>query len=369
MSLCETLMVDPARAAELRATSHFARQRPMSESNIIRLQAEMKQGRFVEGTPVYMGVLPDKSMLILNGNHTLEAVSRCGRPIELTFIYKDIADETEAAAIYSRFDLQKSRSWRDSWRAFGKEDMLHESTKWTAAFSAAIGFIAERGKVARNDNETELSRIQAIRSRDVRLQVMEDIHDSAEQYVLAVDKSTEPKLFTRATVMAVGIEIFRFRGSEGYEFFSTLAADDGLRVGQPQKAVLQYLRDNHAGGAVNREKQARAVAVGWGYFLSGKSLTYKELLRKIAQMKDLRIEGTAWTRPDFDPIKDLFPNLFTAANYDLPETAEPQAQSEKPKRQRRMQRGVNAATNQAVTIFDEDFTPPEREALHEDAAD
>lgn len=366
MSTCETRVVDPEYAKFLRRTANFALQRPMSESNTLRLEAEMKAGRFVPGTPIYFGVLPDKSLLALNGNHTLDAIVRSERPIELTLIFQDIETVADAAAIYSRFDLHKRRSWRDSLRAYDKESMLGDSTAWTAAFSAALGFLFEKFRVARNDNERELARIQAIQSRDVRVHAMEDAYAAADQYVKAVgEHATDPKLYRRASVMGVAIEIFRYQAAQGAKFFSSLAADDGLRQGDPQRALLRYLREHGAAGAVAREAQARAVALAWNAFFTNRKLE----IVKPGAMGEFRIEGTPWTDKEFDPLRAYLPELFLAAK-----TAEPAAAmdgaadaepmllpaekpaAEKPakaSRRRRIQGGVDHNL-QPVAIYDRD---------------
>lgn len=345
MSECTTKVVDGDLAKHLRETANFSLQRPMSESNTLRLEAEMRAGRFVQGTPIYFGVLPNKSLLALNGNHTLDAIARCGRPIELTFIYQDVEDEAEAAAIYSRLDLHKQRSWRDALRAYNAETMLADSTVWTSRFAAALGFMFERFRVARDDKEREVARIQALRSRDIRLQAMEDAFTAADQYVKAVScgPKTALKIFRRAPVMAVALETFRYRAAQAHEFWSTIAADDGLRAGQPQKALLRYLTEHPALGAVGRENQAKAVAIAWNAFIKGKSLD----TIKPASMTVFRIEGTPWTDKDFDPLRAYLKDLFA----ERPAEELPLGEPDTIRTGRKIQTGMTH-DRERVTIFD-----------------
>lgn len=351
---CEIVWLDHVEARRLRDTANFDLQRPMSPSNVLRLRAEMKAGRFVPGTALYFGVLPDKSMLALNGNHTLEArAGYVGDSIPLTFVYKDVHDVTEAAAYYSRLDLQKTRSRRDSLRAFDEEKMLGESTAWTAALASALQFIFQRFRISRSDNENELARIQALRSPDVRLHAMHDALSAATRYVEAVHDAVDPKIWRRAPVMAVGIEAFRYRATDAYKFFSTMSKDDGLRTGEPQKAVLKWLRDHQVSGGFYRELQAQTVRIGWNAFLSGRTL---ERISPRAN-DDFKLDGTPWVQKDFDAIRHYLPDLFIEAQNQAGEyhgdviLADP-----KPKRRRgrHIQHGVDARTNRAVTIFDYD---------------
>jgi hypothetical protein len=71
--------VDAEYARHLRQSCNFDRQRALIDLNTRRLAVEMDNGRFIPGTTVYFAVLPDGSMLILNGNHTLEAIIASGK--------------------------------------------------------------------------------------------------------------------------------------------------------------------------------------------------------------------------------------------------------------------------------------------------
>lgn len=337
MSTCETLMVSPEMAANLRKSADFELQRPMSAVNVARLRAEMDANRFVPGTPVYFAVLPDKSMLALNGQHTLEAISRGKGLVELTFIYQDVKTSAEAGAIYARLDLHKIRSWRDSLRAYGAEDMLADSTTWTAAYAAAIGQIFMLFEnSARKDRSENLIYLQATRSRDLRVKVMREFQPHADLYVSAVGGLSGRKhFFKRAAIFGVGLEIMRYQPSAGTEFFTDLANDDGLRVGDPARALLRMLRDSSkTGAAAERDLQARAVAVAWNAFFEKRRLE----IVKPHTLHEMRLSGTPWGKEDFDPIDAYLPELR-------------KQQEEKPSlRARKIQTGVGAK-GESVTIF------------------
>jgi hypothetical protein len=89
----ELVLVTPDEARLLRDTCNFARQRAIRIDNVNRLLSEAQRGVFVPGTPVFICVLPDGSMRIVNGNHTLEMVASLGHPVPLTLIYAKVKDE------------------------------------------------------------------------------------------------------------------------------------------------------------------------------------------------------------------------------------------------------------------------------------
>lgn len=350
MSACVTETFDAAQADLILRTAHYELQRNKSESTILRYMGEMRAGRFIQGTSVHIAVLPDQSGKLVDGYHRLEATKRSGVPTEFTRVSHDVQNETEVAELYSRFDQHKPRSWNDALRAYRAGDMLCDNKKWTSMYAAALGFLFERFKVARTDKENELARIQALRSRDVRVQAMNESLIPATHYVQAIGASADIRYYQRATVMAVGIEIFRYDAPHAHQFFSTLAADSGLVVGQPQRALLRYLREHHASGAVAREAQAKAVAIAWNAFAANDFKGRELTSIKPESMKQFRIVGTPWVEKDFDPIRRYLPDLFRQSELPL---AEPEAeQPAKPRRGRRMVSGVNAATMEPVTIFE-----------------
>lgn len=302
----------PKQAKVLRQTANFELQRPLSENNIIRLQAEMEADRFVSGTPIYFAVLPDQTLLALNGNHTLEALGRIQRGIELTMIYQNVKSLAEAAAIYSRFDLQRMRSQRDSLRAHGQEAMLADSPTWTAAFAAAVGLIMNKftdtSEGGSKDRKFDLVEVQVRRSRDIRLRLMQDALGAANLYAAAIGSNLRGRhLFKRAAVMGVGIEIMRYQPSAGTEFFSTAAADDGLKAGDPQRALLHYLRDHHSAGASMRKLLSRSVSLAWNAFFEGRRLGFV----RAGDGGEFRLAGTPW-KEGFDPITEYLPDLRSA---------------------------------------------------------
>ena len=105
--VCQPTLVGPDHANQMRSTMYFERQRDMNEANIARLVHEMEMGRFIPGTQVYIAVLPGGKMLLLNGNHTLQAIIRCRLPQLLDLAYKQVPNMDAAGRIYAVFDLHK----------------------------------------------------------------------------------------------------------------------------------------------------------------------------------------------------------------------------------------------------------------------
>ena len=57
-------------ARTMRQDWAFPHQRAISPRNVARLVNEMKNGWFVQGTPLFVCITPDSKLYMVNGNHT-----------------------------------------------------------------------------------------------------------------------------------------------------------------------------------------------------------------------------------------------------------------------------------------------------------
>lgn len=259
------VMVTPDYARHLRDTAHFERQRKISQINVRRLATEIIQGRFIPGLQIYICVLPDGSEHIVNGNHTLEAVyatldtiAETGIPQLLTLTRAHVADLDEAGRIYAVFDLQKTRSWGDSVKAVG----VGSDVPNTMYVLAAIGVI-RRGffhnwKYGGRERLTEIA-------------MLEEYRNVAEMFDHCIKGAPHhnARMLKRAAIMAVVLETLRYQPSLAVEFWSAVAQDEGLTKGRPERALLNWMRNNKAGGSEGRRLQSAAAAAAWNAAFRG----------------------------------------------------------------------------------------------------
>lgn len=275
-------VMTPKRARELRDTAHFERQRKISKANIDRLATEMRAGRFIPGTQIYIVVLPDGTQLIMNGNHTLEATAASGIPQIVTLTYKRVRDVEEAGRIYAVFDIHKARSWVDSLRATGQENAV----EMASYVLAAIGVIDT--KFAHDSAKFSAG------SRLERLDRMEEYKESAAMLssLMAGAPNNSAKLVRRAAVMAVALETIRYQPSAGAEFWYRLVQDNGLSAGMPERALLSWLRNFRGGtGQGARRDTCRACAAAWNAAFKSEPRDYV----KPNAMGSFFLLGTPWS--------------------------------------------------------------------------
>lgn len=278
----EVLLVTPEQAKNLRSACAFERQRTLRPNNTARLRIEMDEGRFIPGTPIFMCVLPDKSMRIANGNHTLEAVAEHGSPVLLSFIYLMVPDLDTVASVYATFDLQLVRSWTDSLKAVGLDDAV----KMAGKVAPAVGVIMSGFKYNPDD-------VRANKSRGARFRVMKEYRAAAEVISAALTETpmAHQRFATRAGVLAVALETARYQPSMAYEFWHGFAEDSGLLATDPRKVLLRYLRNNPVrGGSNTRNLQSKAAAIAWNAHFDGRSIEYV----KPGAVGQFRLAGTPW---------------------------------------------------------------------------
>ena len=262
----EVLRVSPETARTWRATKHFDRQRTLSPDNIARLSHEMQKKRFVPGTQIYICAFPDGEEVIINGNHTLEAICHCGIPQLLTVTTHSVADIDEAGLIYAVFDNHKKRSLADSMTAAG----IGRDPKTTRVFGAGVaciicGFRHSGGVRA-------ISHVDIIEEMDKYTGAIEDF----EELTASCTKECVSFL-RRAPSLALCLETLKYQPAVAKDFWGTLAKDSGLCEGMPEHALLRYFRNNAS--SQNRTYWARASASAWNAKFKG------------AQITQLRVEG------------------------------------------------------------------------------
>lgn len=282
----EARWIHPREAAHIRLNSQYERQRDINELNRKRIDIEMTAGRFIPGTPIFFGVLPDRTMRLLNGNHTLEAIISSGKAQLLTLIYCQVSDISECDRIYSTFDIHKQRSWLDALRAVGADKEIAMPTK----VMPAVGLIMHRFVPSHRN-------VEAAHSRAARFLAMRHYKEAAALYHAALAGAPSPHRnpLLRSGVVAVALETLRYQPARAAEFWEGLAHDDGLEQGDPRKALLRFCLTHRAVGGQSATDFSRGSMQAWNAWWRSRSL----MVIAPSRITTILIRGTPWgTRRD-----------------------------------------------------------------------
>ena len=243
----------------------------------------MKIGRFRPGTQIFFAVLPDGREWVLNGHHTLTALARGAPPQRLCIFRKPVASEEEAAVIYSTFDDMKKRTVGDTIRAHGNPVPEGYASATGAAIRTIMVDFFQQGTAGR----------ALITKEDVVDSMMNEFGDAVQAYVGIVSniKGETRKFLKSASMASVAIYTLRYQPERALSFWTSFAKDDGLVYGQPEKALLTYLRNLRATGD-GRKEMCSASAIAWNKTYKGLSVDHI----KATALKNFCIFGTPLER-------------------------------------------------------------------------
>jgi hypothetical protein len=273
-------LVTPELAKKLRVTCPFERQRPINQDHVKRLAVEMSLGWFLAGTPVWFCKLPDGQRMIVNGNHTLEAIASGQVSVPLTFITQTVKDVEEAAQSYICFDIQRSRTWMQAAQGVG----LDQTTPMLAPALSAMSHIMADFK------DVQYGQAATVKSRRARFDEMTK-YQSALAHLSTLFQGTpdaNQRVVKRAATFAIAMVTMQAQPSTAENFWGELLKDDGLRVGDPRHTLLRYLSTKTA--RVAQRDLLIGTALAWNAFYEDRPMA----AIKPGQARQFRIAGTSW---------------------------------------------------------------------------
>lgn len=262
------VLVTPSIANEILDKHNYPKQRPLNKSWTAVLAMAMKNGSFREYTSINFAIKNGEPILI-NGQHTLNAVLLSGKQIWLSFNFCGVHDDTEVEVMYSTFDIGRKRSARDTMGAIGEELSLHKKERDSLATAVTFINLGFRPISSRDSPE----RLLASRDFEFKKKLMREWGDEASMYFKCIadaPKFNKEPLY-RAFVVAVGLLTIREQPEKAIDFWRGGSLDDGLRIGDPRKALMNWLKTNTAGKSPYL--QHRAAIACWNAWVDGRQLS------------------------------------------------------------------------------------------------
>lgn len=300
------VFVTPAMAEWWLNEYRYEFQRRLTASVVDQWVKIIQRGDFMQDKEIKV-VLYDKHRYLVNGQHRLNAVvkSGVGQYFNVTTVTVDTPEDL--AAIYNTDDMNKPRSFDDVVRTRQLPELTGLTRSQLIKVQPCVSFIANgfirKGTTNRQDYHL------------IADEIVKTYALPAESYFDAVnDGSSKRYSLTRTSVLSVGIMTFlqsakRIPGGEQsvIDFWRGLAADDGLRRGDPRKVALEHIvttqmpagtSGQHGKETVSAEYQARYVANCFNKWVEGK--TYSDVRGKPSTnihdpFAPIKIAGTDFT--------------------------------------------------------------------------
>jgi len=243
------MKVDSVTAEYWLANFNYCHQRSIRTYHVQNLADEIKHGRFREKTQINFCRLNDRFFLT-NGQHTLSAIVRSGLPCLLHVVVLEVSNMDEVADDFSRHDTHLTRQLSTAMVAHE----IHEEfcvTKTELNWISAAAFLYEYmiGKTAMKSSTqmTNDAKISIVRKHGA-------LGSSALRTMVHVNADRRRHL-VRKTTLACAMIVYNSSPDLCREFFGVISEDDGLRVGDPRKTLLEYLRETNTGATGIRESR------------------------------------------------------------------------------------------------------------------
>jgi hypothetical protein len=272
----------------------YKNQRPTNQKHVEYLANAMNEGVFDPTSLISFAVLKDSGTLFLiDGQHTLKAICTSAIPQKLLVSHYTVNSDIEIARLYSHFNIGKARTFYDSVRAYGVTERFGLTNTQINQTAAAI-----RYQLAGFPR----TRINKKYQHEYMIQKVEDWLDPALVFFNTIDGSSPmiKRRISSAPSLAVCLNIVKYCPKKGPEFVN-LAHDDGLKKGDPRKALLNYIQQVIQGGGsasgLRPQTQghiARATAKCWGKFFDGLTLN-RIRINNLDAGKNIVIKGTPYT--------------------------------------------------------------------------
>lgn len=276
--------VSPELAQRILAEARYDGQRPIRSHHVALLADFMRRKRWTPGSQICFGSLNGRLSLV-NGQHRMMAVIESGETIEFQVLIVPVSTGEELAALYYRFDVaQRQRSLAEVLNPTGIADSHGLSKSMMKSVYGAVGLITNHFQRPNYQQDP----IKA-RSIDARLDAARSWWPFGAEYEKLVNEApaeTKKRLLNQG-IVSVALVTLKYQPEKARPFWSGVAADDGLRRGDPRHTFLSDLRSRLFNqGTI--EGSVRAPSVAWNAWYEGRQIK----IIKVYADQPVRILGT-----------------------------------------------------------------------------
>lgn len=273
----DTVRLAPAMARAILDSCNWQGQRPINPHRVERTRRWIEQGQWIGATSIIeFAMTPDQRVYLVNGQHRLTACLLTGQSIEVRLNIVPCDDMAAVRQLYACHDRDDGRRTKgEVLDAIGIAESIGISRAGARALYDALGFL-------RNGMEPPGNAAAAADARDADSRHAQ-MHDWAREAghwegIVAAAPAPVQRSLRRAGLTAVALYTLRHCAAKAQVFWRGVAEDDGLRRGDPRKALLIDLasRALNAGGARLTVLQPAAAWNAWHARRELRSLRIRE---------------------------------------------------------------------------------------------
>lgn len=293
----DIVTVNREHAEHLLASYPYERQRHVNPTVVDFYATMMAENKWIPGSEIEIAYAPngDGTMHghLVNGQHRLRAVVKSGQPVRFVIKHIACADDNEVALVYGTIDTQRRRGISDYFRALALSDEL-------GLVSSDIGRMSSAVTVIEN-NFTRLHGYSIENSRRLELiRLYSEVGHKFLALIVGAPASMRRGL-RQASVLSLGLvtldeSVRVFGESKVEQFWTGLAFDDGLVIGDPRKTAYRHLAEITNSGTAKRtriapEYTSRYVANCFNAWTENREL---KTTRVADASLPIQINGTHW---------------------------------------------------------------------------
>lgn len=275
--------IDAALAARILEEACYERQRPLRTDQLKLLASKMTRRVFHPSSTISFGLLKGRLYLI-NGQHRMSAVAETGLAQSFHVAVEPVETEAALHALYWTYDRGvANRSPHDVLTAAGVAEKVGLTRTMASATYNAMPLIINRFQRPRYQTDPVGARCD-----DARLKAAAQWWGVASQYEALASNAYGPLLrkLKNPQVVAVALVTLRYQPEKAAAFWEGIAKNDGLRLGDARKALVDTLMgDSHNGSAM---RLAGLTSVAWNKWFAGDGV---RILRFFSE-SHIRIAGT-----------------------------------------------------------------------------
>lgn len=283
--------VTPEMAQTWLTQNRYQYQRNVRPRQVAYLAEEMLRNKFKQETVIEFAIVNGNTWLT-DGQHRLSAIVMSQIPQRFVILKKHAASEDSVAEDYIRTDQNILRTVAESYKTLGLEDEFGLTPTQLNYYGVAVAFVFQKFSGS----------LQKMHPDD-RLRMMREYNEPFGDYLEAIAGCRREirGRMERAATASVAIVTYRYSANvfsrdKVDEFWNGIAMDDGLRSGDPRKAVVRHLLEYNMSGSVRSGQKkttsaafsSRYIATCFNAFIVGKELNYA----KPDQSQPMMIQGS-----------------------------------------------------------------------------
>jgi hypothetical protein len=285
------LVVNPDRAREWLLDCHYPGQRRLTDTRVRLYQQEMASGLW-RLSELRFARLPDGRAFLLNGYTRLHAILATGLSLPFTITLVDVASMNDVAAEYATLDAHRVRQTKDLLRGYDLDEQLGFPVSDQERVARTAGILASGfGKA---------SHLRFARTVQFRLPYLLEWAPVARIVFDAIHTGHSPDpptiRITNAPIFAVALVTARFQPDKSQAFWGAVAANDGLRRGQPDWILRDFLARLSTSTVREWPGMSRRVAACWNAYMEDRPMAFAraEPSRETGDWAPIKLIGTPY---------------------------------------------------------------------------